>query len=217
MTNIVYTEKLRLLIIAASAAMGSKSAMAGDFYLGVDAGYLRNQGVEYAGKLVHARLLHDKAGEHLLVLSARSAPSPSKPSARDEYHEIAAAYYGRKADHWQPEWTVRDMLDCPVLDSVVEFFPALVSVTDLNHDGRNEVTIPYRLFCAGSVDYSTVKVILRDGDTKLALRGELEFQPVGKPAIQGSRQYDPALLKPGNAVYRKQLDAVWSKVVRLQR
>jgi hypothetical protein len=202
-----------LILIAILAAGGD--AFAAEPPAGVDAGYLRSQGISYAGKLVGARLVSDRIGEHLLVMSSKSAPSPSKPSARKEYHELAAVYYGRQSGQWQAEWTVRDMVDCPALDSVAEFFPALVSVTDLNQDGRSEITIPYRLFCSGGIDYSTVKVILRDGDAKLAIRGELEFfQPDGKVAIEGSKHYDKALLQPANSAYKRHLDTVWDAVAR---
>lgn len=200
-----------LIPIAILAAGGD--AFAAAFPADIDAGYLRSQGISYVGKLVSARRVSDRIGEHLLVMSSKSAPSPSKPSAREEYHELAAVYYGRKDGRWQAEWTVRDMVDCPELDSVAEFFASAVTVTDLNADGRSEVTIPYRLFCSGGIDYSTVKVILREGASKLAVRGELEmYQQGGKPAIEGKKQYDPTLLQPANNAYKNQLDAVWASI-----
>jgi hypothetical protein len=179
----------------------------------VDAVYLAEQHLAVKGSLVSAQRVVDNGGEHVLVLSRKSAPSPSKPSDRKEYHELNAVYYGRQDGRWKIEWTVHDMVDCPTLDSVAEFFTSAVSITDLNGDGRSEVTIPYRLFCSGGIDYSTVKVILRDGGTKMALRGELEmYQPGGKPALQGQKQYDSALLKPANRVFKQHLDAIWTRI-----
>lgn len=105
-----------------------------------------------------------------------------------------------------------------MLDSTAEFFTSAVTITDLNADGRSEVTIPYRLFCSSSIDYSTVKVILREGDTKLAVRGELKmYQHDGKPAIQGKKQYDNALLQPAYSAYKKHLDAVWARIKVIRR
>lgn len=179
----------------------------------IDAVYLAARHIGYAGTLVGAKRVEDRDGEHLLVLSRKASRSQAANSDSDEdYLELAATYYGRKDGRWVTEWTVRDSVDCPVLDHVAEFFPSAVRISDLNHDGRSEVTIPYRLFCSGGVDYSTVKVILREGATKLAIRGELEFHDSG-PALQGKRQYDAALLQPINAAYKKHMDTVWKTVV----
>ncbi len=179
----------------------------------VDAVYLATQHIVVKGALISAQRVTDKAGEHVLVLSHKSGPSPSEPSEREEYHELNAVYYGHNDGRWKPDWTIHDMVDCPTLDSAAEFFTSAVSITDLNGDGRSEVTIPYRLFCSGSIDYSTVKVILRDGGTKLAIRGELEmYQPGGKPALQGKKQYDQSLLQPANSIYKQHLDAIWARI-----
>jgi hypothetical protein len=179
----------------------------------VDATYLAAQHIVVKGDLVSAQRVIDKVGEHVLVLSRKSGPSPSRPAERKEYHELNAVYYGRKDGRWKTEWTVHDMVDCPTLDSAAEFFTSAVSVTDLNGDGRSEVTIPYRLFCGGGIDYSTVKVILREGGTKLAIRGELEmYQPGGNPALQGKKQYDSVLAQPANNAYKQHLDAVWARI-----
>ncbi|MCU6497201.1 hypothetical protein LPN04_05270 [Rugamonas sp. A1-17] len=179
----------------------------------IDAVYLAARHIGYAGTLVGAKRVEDRDGEHLLVLSRKASRSQMANSgSNDDYLELAATYYGRKDGRWLTEWTVRDHVDCPILDRAADFFTTAVRVTDLNHDGRSEVTIPYRLFCSGGVDYSTVKVILRDGATKLAIRGELEFHD-NAPALEGKRQYDAALLQPANAAYRKHMDAVWKAVV----
>ncbi|MES2159965.1 MAG: hypothetical protein V4476_02305 [Pseudomonadota bacterium] len=174
----------------------------------VDAIYLAAHHIGYAGKLVDVKRVDDRDGEHLLVLSR-------KASRADDYIELAATYYGRKEGRWQTEWTVRDHVDCPILDHSADFVLSAIRITDLNHDGRSEVTIPYKLFCSGGIDYSTVKVILREGATKLAIRGELEFHG-NTSALEGRRQYDPALLQPSNAAYKKHLDAVWKALVRLR-
>lgn len=179
----------------------------------VDAAYLATQHILVQGDLVGAQHVIDKSGEHVLVLSRRSGSSPSKPSERNEYHELNAVYYGHLDGSWKTEWTVHDMVDCPTLDSAAEFFTSAVTITDLNGDGRSEVTIPYRLFCSGGIDYSTVKVILREGGTKLTIRGELAlYQRGGKPALQGKKQYDPDLLQPANKAYKQHLDEVWMRI-----
>ncbi|WP_332856455.1 M949_RS01915 family surface polysaccharide biosynthesis protein [Duganella sp. S19_KUP01_CR8] len=195
-------------LAAALLCLGSGVGSAAEPAPKVDAIYLAAHHIVYAGKLVDAKRVDDRVGEHLLVLSRKAAGA-------DGHIELAATYYGRKDGRWQTEWTVRDSVDCPILDHSADFVLTAIRITDLNHDGRSEVTIPYKLFCSGGVDYSTVKVILREGATKLAIRGELEFHD-NAPALEGRRQYDPALLQPANAAYKKHLDGVWKALVRLR-
>lgn len=68
---------------------------------------LAAQHIVVKGGLVRAQRVVDKVGEHMLVLSRKTGPSPSEPSDRDEYHELNAVYYGSKDGRWQTEWTVR--------------------------------------------------------------------------------------------------------------
>lgn len=64
---------------------------------------------------------------------------------------------------------------------------------------------------------STVKIILREGGAKLAVRGELEmFQPGGQSAIEGKRQDDKALQAAG-AAHRNHLNGIWKAVARLPK
>jgi hypothetical protein len=92
------------------------------------------------------------------------------------------------------------------------FFAADVSFTDLNSDGRTEVTVPCHLFGGGGVDPHTVKVILREGSTKLAIRGASLMRHPGQQPFGGEHRHDKALLAPERAAYRKHMDAVWRKV-----
>jgi hypothetical protein len=169
----------------------------------VDAAYLKTRRIAVPGALVNAQRVTDSTGEHILVLShaaAKDAPS------------LHAAYFIRTQTGWKQEWTIRDGVDCAGLDSDATFFPAAVTFTDLNHDGRMEVTVSYRLFCGGGVDPYTVKVILRDGATKLAIRGESLVRIAGQEPFGGGHQYDQALLAPAYAAYKRHLDQVWRTV-----
>lgn len=179
----------------------------------VDAGWLAQQGIPSVGSLVDAKRISDKSGEHILVLNRKAGPSPATPkSGRTEYIQLNAAYYQRTPSGWKNEWTIRDVVDCPGLDAAADFFTKAVAFTDLNGDGRVEITVPYHLFCGGGVDPHTVKVILRDGATKLAIRGESVVQLPGQEAFGGEHQYDKALLQADMSKYKQHLDSVWKAV-----
>jgi hypothetical protein len=179
----------------------------------VDAAYLAAQHIPSAEKLVLARRIRDQAGEHVLVLNRKAGPSPAAPkSGRIEHIELNAIYYSRRSSGWSPEWTVHDFVECPGLDAAADFFSSSVNVTDINGDGKAEITIPYKLFCGGGIDSYTVKVILREGPLKLAIRGESEVRLPGQQAFGGEHEYDKALLMPAYAAYKSHMDQVWKTV-----
>lgn len=179
----------------------------------VDAQYLKAQQIKVPAPPTSAMRVADKNGEHLLVMTRSVGASPSRPkSGRIEHIALIATYYDRRGTGWATAWTIRDSVDCPGLDAAAEFFTSAVSFTDLNADGRAEITVPYRLFCGGGIEPSIVKVILRDGATKLAIRGESTVQLPGRHPFGGEHQHDKVLLQPANAVFKRHLDQVWDKV-----
>lgn len=182
----------------------------------VDARRLAFENIRLRGSLAVAYSISDRQGEHILVLTRKAGPSPAAPrSGRIERIDLVAKYYRRVAiGLWKEEWSIRDMSDCPGLDVEGDFFLAQITFTDLNKDGEAEVTVPYRLFCGGGIEPSTIKIILRDGMTKLAIRGEslMKVQYPGVDAFGGEHMHDAALLTPERAPYKRHLDAVWAKV-----
>lgn len=156
---------------------------------------------------------HDQTWAIIGLLARKASASLSRQrSGRIQRIELAATRHGRAGAGWKQEWTVRDAVDCPDLDSEADFYARVVAVTDLNGDGRAEVTIPYHLFCGGGIEPSTVKIILREGATKLAIRGESLVRLPGQEPFGGERRYDPALLQPRMAAYKRHLDGVWQAV-----
>ena len=204
-----------LLLAAASLGLSSAcsaGARAPDSQP-ADAAYLTAQHIRWSGDLVMARRVHDKDGAHVLVLNRKAGPSPAKPkSGRVEHIELDVAYYSQQSGAWKADWTLHDFVECPGLDSAADFFPSSVSVTDLNGDGKAEVTIPYKLSCGGGVDSYMVKVILREGPNKLAIRGESLVKLPGQEPFGGEHQYDKALLSPTYAAYKQHMDLVWKTV-----
>lgn len=193
-----------LLAICCSAAAAATKPVP------IDADFLAARRISIAGTLVMARHLTDRDGDHVLVLSRKAGPSPSAPaSGRIEHVALLAALHSRgTSGAWRQTWTIRDVNDCPGLDGSADFFVQEVSFTDIDRDGRTEVTVPYRMFCGGGIEPDTVKVILRQGTLKLAIRGEAQVRLPGQ-AFGGEHRHDKALLDPRNAAFKRHLDAVW--------
>lgn len=206
--------------LMAAACDGKAEAMFGKPSK-VNAEQLVTERIHVEGKLGAAFHIADQDGAHILVLSRKLGPSPAAPgSGRIERVDLFADYYRRLSPgRWQREWTIRDMSDCPGLDVDGDFFIPQVRFTDLNRDGKAEVTVPYRLFCGGGVAPSTVKVILREGVSKLAIRGEslVRVRQPGVEAFGGERQLDAALDNPERARYKQHMTAVWDKVAIEER
>lgn len=179
----------------------------------IDAAFLAQQRIPSIGKVITAQRIRDNDGDHVLVLARQTGPSPENPkSGRIEHTELRATFYHSTAMGWKQEWTIHDVVDCPHLDSGADFFPKAARFTDLNGDGRVEVTVAYHMFCGGGIDTHTIKVILREGATKLAIRGESTMIYSGQEPFGGEHQYDKALLQPDRAAYRKHMDRVWQDV-----
>jgi len=171
-----------------------------------EAGQLR---LASSGKVVLARKVHDSLGEHVLLLTEKPTTAAN---GRVEQIELLATYYNQAAGNWTPEWTVKDGVDCPGLDSAASFFADATTVTDLDKDGKAEVTVAYKTFCGGGIDPSTVKVILRQGKQKFAIRGESLIKFKGQEAIGGTNKADKALLESDKAVFKRHMDKVWQQV-----
>lgn len=178
-----------------------------------DTTWLAQQRIPAPDQTVAAWRVADRDGDHVLVLTRKTGPSPENPrSGRIEATQLTASYYARAGGSWKREWDIRDGVDCPNLDSHALFYPNAVTFTDLNGDGRIEVTVSYHTFCGGGIDSDTVKVILREGATKLAIRGKSRVQYKGQEPFGGGHRHDDALTRPDMAAYRKHLDAVWQSV-----
>ena len=178
-----------------------------------DAALVEKQGVPVPGKLVRAMQVTDKVGEHLLVLATRTGPSQSPSRGKDERTDLNASLYIRRAGKWEREWAIQDAVDCPGLDHTASFFLEQLTVTDLDANGTAEITVPYKLFCGGGIDPATLKVIVRQGEQKFAVRGTTRIEVKGDAPFGGEAVFDKALSTPANAIFKNHIESVRAKVV----
>lgn len=68
------------------------------------------------------------------------------------------------------------------------------------------------MFCGSGSDTHSVKVVLREGATELAIRGESRMFYPGQEPFGGEHKYDKALLQPDRAAYRRHMDHIWDAV-----
>ncbi|TYZ12522.1 hypothetical protein FY528_04290 [Hymenobacter lutimineralis] len=143
-------------------------------------------GIRQPGRVLEMKRWRDAAGEQLLVVS-RPAPKveyrPGDRSAEGDilkegdirlYASTAWLYirqYRRVGEAWQEVWRLQDVLDKCFLDRWIGTLPGSTSVTDLDKDGQTETTIVYMITCRSDYSASAMKLVMREGPVKYALRG----------------------------------------------
>lgn len=142
------------------------------------------------GQLLEAWRWPDANGENLLVVFRSEAATPSPPAASAaaapapyEFNELttgagpaytaqlSARQYVRRQGAYTELWRLRDFVtNCP-LRLTLRPLPASTAITDLDHDGRSETTLLYALACRSGPASAGLKLIMREGKGKYALRG----------------------------------------------
>ncbi|UYZ61901.1 hypothetical protein OIS53_12920 [Hymenobacter weizhouensis] len=122
----------------------------------------------------------------MLVLTRRGPllEKATKYTEPEHYVELFARQYVRRAGRWQELWRLQDAVhNCP-FDMWLGPLPGATSVTDLDHDGQTETTLVYKLTCRSDVSPSQLKLIMREGPAKYALRGYTVVQVDSVPISQ---------------------------------
>jgi hypothetical protein len=128
-------------------------------------------GITVPGKLLEARRWQDARGTELLLIS-REGPIAEK-EADEKGAKLYAFQYTQKGASWELAWKLFDEeRECP-FDLLLAPLPASTSITDLDGDGTAEVTLVYEKTCRSDVSPAEMKVILREGGDKYALRGTM--------------------------------------------
>ncbi len=150
-------------------------------------------GSELLGEVVGGARWTDSEGENLLVLTE----VPEHGSGKDADMR-GAELYGyrlvRRGGAWSQAWKIQDFVkECPN-DITASHVVESVRVTDLDADGIGETSFVYRIACRGDVSPATQKLMMHEGTTKLALRGQA-YIDAGGQGFGGDYEVDPAFDK----------------------
>lgn len=203
----------KFILLVLALAFTTESALAQVTSKPIDGSTFARTRIGTPGTFVTGATVIDNAGEHILVLTQLTGPSLIEPGNANERTHLQAGYYSQSASKWVRGWTITDGVDCPGLDHTAQFFPKQVTVTDLDKNGMAEVTVAYKLFCGGGVDPATLKIIMRQGDQKFAMRGTTRIVVPGQAPFGGEANFDTSLSKPANAVFRRHIETVRMTVV----
>ncbi|MGW8391019.1 M949_RS01915 family surface polysaccharide biosynthesis protein [Pseudoduganella sp. HUAS MS19] len=159
------------------------------------------------GEQVISLVRYDDAhGDHTLMLSEQIVAAKS---GTGKSFNLAAISFDKNGAR---EWVIRDGAECPIGSAAKPtFFPIAAPATDLNNDGKAEITVAYSLSCGTGSEPTEVKAIMRQGEDKYAMRGQTLVYTPGRPLRGGMRKPDAALLLPMNAAFLNHLGNLWNK------
>lgn len=125
----------------------------------------------------------DSAGEHVVTFSLTSRARGDTKS-----RDLLVTHLAGK----QEVWRAKDFVTDCEFDLELDLLEGSIEVTDLDGDGAAEVSFLYRLGCRSDVSPLTVKLLMYEGATKYALRGDSRERVGENEFMGGEFRADPA-------------------------
>ncbi|MCD7099389.1 hypothetical protein [Stenotrophomonas sp. MMGLT7] len=171
------------------------------------------------GSLLKQLHFQDKDGEAVVLLSRESGVMKGKDVEDDSEQVVLRAALYRRVNAGAPfemAWQREQSVECQGLDLDVGYFLNQVQATDLDRDGRAEITLASHNSCGGGVDPQQLKIELLQGRQRYAIDGESLIEIDGDTPFGGERS-DSDNLAGAPAVFRAHLNQVWEQVKRMPR
>ncbi|HSI04992.1 MAG: M949_RS01915 family surface polysaccharide biosynthesis protein [Myxococcota bacterium] len=161
-------------------------------------------GLKATGALVALATFDDKDGSHVAYVE----------QAATKKGDLELRGFGyTKGSGWTKQWQASDFVrDCE-FDKVLEYRAKSLAVTDLDDDGVAEVTFAYELTCTSDVSPRTLKVLMYEGATKYAMRGETVVDTGAGEKVGGTHALDTTN-KDAPPVFVKHLEGRWAELTR---
>lgn len=137
----------------------------------------------------------DKTGEHVVRWLLTDTNGKGENADRVVTRELTVTHVVGKKELFKARDFERD---CD-FDLTLELLEGSVQVTDLDDDGEPEISFAYQLACRSDVSPLTVKLLMYEGSTKYALRGQSRTQVGETEFIGGDFKADPAFDKAPKA------------------
>ena len=149
--------------------------------------------IKFEGKLKELNKLNDLDGEHIILLT-ETGEIPSKKIINQEdetdYNIFAYDYLLDKTDNkYKLNWRTQDFETNCEFDLIMGFLKNTFKITDLNKNGKSEIWTMYQKTCVSDVSPIEMKIIMHEGKTKFALRGNSIVNP-GNGKIGGEFKFD---------------------------
>lgn len=139
------------------------------------------------GRVLELKHWIDANGPNLLRISRSPVQLlPARPDDPNDTQSVRlyVRQYVQRAGQWEELWHLQDAVERCAFDTWLGPVPGAVTVTDLDNNGRTETTLLYKLVCRSDVSPASLKLIMREGSAKYALRGYTVVQYDSVPAAQ---------------------------------
>jgi hypothetical protein len=164
------------------------------------------------GSIVKISSWKDRLGTHTLLLTEAEIPDPENTEQySSDDGEVAAYDYVDDGASAKLLWRTFDAERACPDDLIAEFVRPALTVTDLDGDGLGEVTMMYKLHCTTDYSPATLKLIMREGEAKYAIRGTTRLDERHHVPESGSGMMvvDPSF-RHAPASFRKHAVRRWS-------
>ncbi|MFC0779846.1 M949_RS01915 family surface polysaccharide biosynthesis protein [Flavobacterium sp. HJSW_4] len=173
--------------------------------------------IKYEGHVKSAVRWKDKLGDNIVITTETGYHINQKFEHESEGSdaELFAYHYIISGNKVKRTWQVYDFIsDCPV-DLVAAFVKDTFQVTDLNNNGIAEVWLMYKTVCHGDVSPSDMKIIMYEGNTKYAMRGQNKVQvgvlDNGEKQFEGGDFKFDESFKKGPKAFKEFAKKLWSE------
>lgn len=128
--------------------------------------------IVYKGNFIRAVSWTDSIGENMVLLTRTTSTT-----TKDEFDQnvrsrsLYAYHYVLYPDSVCLSWRIYDFVKECELDMILHFLDKSFSITDLDHDGKAEIWIMYKVSCQGDVSPVPMKIIMYEHNQKYAVRG----------------------------------------------
>ena len=170
---------------------------------------------EKAGATIITTTFKDVEGEHRVVFTEHALVA--KKDLRSK--RLTVVHESRKdaRARWTAVWDAKDFVNDCAFDVMLALNEKSISVTDLDGNGKAEISFAYQLGCRSDVSPLTLKLLMYEGKAKYALRGQTRSKvgEEGGKSIEegGSHEVDPAFGKAPPA-FLEHAKAQWDLFVR---
>lgn len=129
-----------------------------------------------------------KDGQHVVRFVLSALKQKEKEDGFERSRELTVTHSAGGKEIWK----AKDFVNQCEFDLTLEVLEGSIRLTDLDGDGEPEVSFAYRLACRSDVSPLDAKLLMYEGATKYALRGQTKERVGENEFAGGDFKVDPA-------------------------